>query len=140
MKKEIKYKTLKLKTDIDNSKTLRIDPRQLIDIPNDSRISLGPTALIEVRAGGTLENHALYLPSKFDWVLGKDTYDIFCLVPLQKEEDTEEKRSEQLEKIIFALAESNIDRDVCDDIIEKLEQHESTQLQEAAKHPWGHGR
>jgi signal recognition particle GTPase len=63
---------------------------------------------------------------------------MICLVPLRKEEDLEEKRSEQLEKITSALADSNIDRGVRDEIIEKLEQHEK--MQEAAKHPWGHGR
>jgi hypothetical protein len=124
MKMKMKYKTLKLKTNIDDDETLRIDPENNIDI----------------RAIGTLKDCALYLPGRFDWILGKDSLGVVCVVPLQKEEDIEEKRSEQLEKIIFALAESNIDRSVCDDIIERLEKHESTQLQEAAKHPWGHGR
>lgn len=39
---------------------------------------------IEIRGGGNLAGQGFYLPSEFDWALGKDSYGEFVLVPLER--------------------------------------------------------
>lgn len=40
-----------------------------------------------IRSWGELENHAIFLPTSFDYVLGKDKHGQTVLVPLKKDVD-----------------------------------------------------
>ena len=91
----MKYKTLVIMPEDEVQDTTRINSKKLIDIPDDCGVLLiedNGLSHIEVRRGGELANHALFLPNKWDWVIGKDSLNATCLMPLSKKEDINKKR------------------------------------------------
>ena len=86
----MRYNRLLIK-DTKEEESSEIEKEQLVDIPGDiGRIELGHGAYLECRATGSLQYHAIYLPSSFDWILGRDERDLLCLVPLKKSYEVKE--------------------------------------------------
>lgn len=87
MENKIKYNNLEIKED-DEETIMAIDKTRLVEIPIEfERQYLSDKKdykYIERRRDGMFHNKALYLPSMYDWVLGKDADRVLCLVPLRK--------------------------------------------------------
>jgi len=64
-----------------------IDRARMIEVREDmGRINLDGDGILEHRMLNEFRNHAIYLPSSYDWVMGKDSTGSLCLVPLKKKE------------------------------------------------------
>lgn len=87
MGNKIKYSKLEIEKE-KKENIMAIDKTRLVEIrgafQREQLTENEPYRYIERRDGGQFLNKALYLPSMYDWVLGKDEEGVLCLVPLEK--------------------------------------------------------
>jgi hypothetical protein len=80
----MEYKKLKIKQ-LENVGCIEIDEKRLLTLSEDiGVIKLPRNSVMECRAIGSLQYHAIFLPSIFDWALGRDEHGGLCIVPLKK--------------------------------------------------------
>ena len=80
------YKMVNLEQEDNKGEIITILLKRIVDIfDEEETIHIDSSAAIQVRQVGELKNHALWLSSDWDWVLGKDLRGEICLVPLCKE-------------------------------------------------------
>lgn len=81
----MEYKKLKIKDNEEVKGVIDVDEKRLIDIHSDKTIrDENSFVLAEKRCMEEFKNKSLYLNNKYDWVLGKDSNDGICLIPLKK--------------------------------------------------------
>lgn len=76
----MEYNKLKIK----ETNFVEIDKSKLIEVPNDSIKEESGYVLIDSRGDFEFRERAFYLGEKFDWVIGKDSNNMLCLVPMKK--------------------------------------------------------
>ena len=85
----MKYPKIKLKEEIDESEEIIVDTSKLVEFKEGCGglyFGLESDEYITYRASGNLCRKAIYLPQKYDYVVGIDNEKAKCLLVMKKEE------------------------------------------------------
>lgn len=78
----VKYKKVRIVDSGDD--VIEVDRSRLCTVEDGHIVINGCSKIVQKRLDGDLENHAIYLPDQFDYILGEDKYGVLCLIPLKK--------------------------------------------------------
>ena len=81
----------KNKLNMVDSNTILIDKDRVVEWSMDQPV--------EIRRSGEFKNKAIYLPNRYEWVLGYDSYGFAILVALHPKKSSESTRGSLLKEI-----------------------------------------